>query len=219
MAQARVQSVSVQTGNATTITVSLPTGTAAGDLLIAWHTSPTQGLQLTSGFTNISNMTGLEANFARASWKIATSGDVGTGSIDFSANGSANQLCRLIRITGHRTSSPVGSPNESQSSGATVTPASITYGSVDDTVIALGSSNNADTWTGSAADGGATITEKADSTFTGCSSAAYEVTRATAGETGVVTLTRSTTDSDANGTAFLITADSASGGVFMGHNF
>lgn len=109
------------------VTVTAPSGMAAGDLLIAWAISGDQsnsasGPQAPDG-TWTAIQTGSATSVGSSSWwKIATSADVSAGSWTFTFTDNSNAGCinaAVIRITGADATTPINASNHAVQASTT----------------------------------------------------------------------------------------------------
>lgn len=108
----------IQTSSATPVTLTFPTGTAVGDLVIVIASNENNIFNIGGGWTILVN-TGGSAQVAGAAWsKVMTSGDIATGSVNVSPNGTFPGVYAIASIVG---SSQIGvreNPNSQFASGA-----------------------------------------------------------------------------------------------------
>lgn len=209
---ARIQSVSSNIGGGvTTLDTTLPSGSQLGDLIIAVIQSVPGGASLTGATGTIQSQVTLESAHGSAQYKILDSTDISNGYLTVT-QGSGDLYVGLFRITGSKKSSFFGTPVTGSSSGNNFGLSTVTFGSVDDAVIVCSCSGQGSTGQNfgcSPADGGATSSTKlsiGNGTVQG-GIGVFEVTRATAGSTGTMTMTRAFTGNAFVGFAFLVTAD------------
>lgn len=147
-------------GTGTSSAPSLPTGSAAGDLIlikIGLKTGTAQTWTVPSGYTNIidaANTTNVRVAWW---WKTITAGDVTTGTVSCSWTTSVAFQFELVRLTGHNTTTPfaAGSTNTFTGSLSPGTAPSVTGANGGELVVAIdeqqgGSGANYSAWTNSA---------------------------------------------------------------------
>lgn len=102
---AAYQSSLALAGNAATTSLALPTGTAAGDLIVAHVALRTATLQTFSGATLINRAVATNSN--NLLWFVVSSADITAGNHTVSWQTSTRFVVAYYRITGADTSSPI----------------------------------------------------------------------------------------------------------------
>ncbi len=181
-----------QASNTTSITIAVPPGYAAGDLLIA--AVATDGNQASSlsppaGWNEIVVASGSSSTTLGVWWKLATASE--SSSYDFTWAGSEKAYGWIMRFTGHDPASPIHATATGEgSSNSPIAPAVTT--TVDGCLILrIGGFDDDDITIGDAGmTGHTTITAGESNNGTGSSSgAAAFVMQTTAGNTGTANFT------------------------------
>lgn len=97
-----------------------PSGLAAGDLLVAYLQSPTNGWTVStpSGWTLLLSVNNDGENpdlRGRVFYKIASASDVSDGSTSFTVTAGVGMLGSLLRFTGHDATTPIYASNSANS--------------------------------------------------------------------------------------------------------
>lgn len=113
-----IRSSNIQSSSASTYTVTWPTGTVVGDLVVIFGGHGFQFSSPPSGWAELDNQQG--GNFNGATFaKIMTSGDITTGSVSITTTGAFNGVLVAATITGTTTQGLKGLKSLRSSGGAT----------------------------------------------------------------------------------------------------
>lgn len=208
---------------ATSVAVTKPTGTASGDLLLAFCTfersaAPTTDT-LPSGFAIPSGgkaaWTSASTNYGYVAWKIAGGSEPST--YTFGTNGTVvggvGVNIILLRITGAGASTPIDAIGATHTtSGSTGAFSNLTTTAANDLIVFFGlldpSGGTSTKWT-DAGPSGATVSTLNNQA--GLRVGTYQLTKATAGSIGALTAPTTTLDTGSDWNAITVAILAASG--------